>query len=163
MTARREVGLIEERLTHSVIGSFFDVHRELGFGYREFIYALALEQALVAKGHRVDREVAVMVYFRGEPLARQTLDMIVDDKLVVENKSTERLHPNASDQLFGYLCATTLEVGLLLHFGREAKFYRVICENRLKVRPLGSPLERDQQHGSTDSTNETYDSGRENQ
>jgi GxxExxY protein len=96
-----------------VIGSFFDVHRELGFGYREFIYALALERALVAKGHRVDREVAVMVYFRGEPLARQTLDMIDDDKLVVENKATERLSPNASLQLFGYLCATTLEVGLL--------------------------------------------------
>jgi hypothetical protein len=35
-------------------------------------------------------------------------------------------------QLFSYLCATNLEVGLLLHFGREPKFYRVICENRVK-------------------------------
>ena len=59
-------GLLEEALTRSVIGSFYDVHRELGFGYRELIYALALERALVAKGHRVDREAAVMVYFRGE-------------------------------------------------------------------------------------------------
>ncbi|HSQ32960.1 MAG TPA: GxxExxY protein, partial [Gemmatimonadaceae bacterium] len=64
--------LLEEPLTRSVIGSFFDVYNELGFGYRELIYSLALERDLVSKGHRVDREVAVMVHFRGEPLARQT-------------------------------------------------------------------------------------------
>ena len=104
MTAQRPEGttgkLIEEALTRSVIGSFYDVHRELGFGYRELIYGLALERALIAKGHRVDRDVAVMVYFRGEPLARQTLDMIVDDKLALELKSTAHLHPEATRQLF---------------------------------------------------------------
>ncbi|HSQ33254.1 MAG TPA: GxxExxY protein [Gemmatimonadaceae bacterium] len=125
-------------MTGSVIGSFYDVHRELGFGYRELIYGLALERALVAKGHRVDREVATMVYFRGEPLARQTLDMVVDDKLVVELKASPRLQPDATQQLFGYLSATDLEVGLLLHFGKEARFYRVIYENRFKRRTAGS-------------------------
>ena len=126
--------LIDERLTRSVINSFFAVHGELGFGFREFIYVSALERDLIAKGHKVDREVAVMVYFRGEPLARQKMDMIVDDKLVVEARSTEYLRPDSTQQLFGYLCATDLEVGLLLHFGWKARFYRVICENRLKRR-----------------------------
>lgn len=121
--------LLEERLTHSAIGAFFKVYGELRFGYREHIYALALERELRARGHRVSREVAVMVHYRGRPLARQTLD-----KLVIEIKSTERLHPSASRQLFSYLCATSLEVGLLLHFGREPHFYRIICENRLKRR-----------------------------
>jgi len=108
------------------------VHWSLGFGFREHIYALALERDLIAKGHRVDREVAGLVYHRGEPLAWQLLDMIVDEKLVIETKATERLHPGARGQLFGYLSATRLEVGLLLHFGYGAKFHRVICENRLK-------------------------------
>lgn len=126
--------MLHEELTHSVIGSFFEVHRELGFGYREYLYSLALERDLTAKGHRVDREVSVMVYFKGEPLATQTLDMIVDEKLVIENKATERLHPGSMLQLFGYLCATNLELGLLLHYGREPKFHRVTCENRLKTR-----------------------------
>jgi GxxExxY protein len=58
--------------------------------------------------------------------------MVVDEKLVLEIKATEQLHPNATLQLYGYLCATTLEVGLLLHFGREPKFHRVIFENRFK-------------------------------
>ena len=132
MSAKGGDGLFEEKLTRSVIGAFFDLHWSLGFGFREYIYALALERDLIAKGHRVDREVAVMVYHRGEPHAWQVLDMIVDEKLVLETKATEQLHPSAKRQLFSYLCATTLEVGLLLHFGSEPKFYRVICENRFK-------------------------------
>jgi GxxExxY protein len=137
MNAERGAGLVEEGLTHSVIRAFYDVHRELGFGFREYLYALALERELVAKGHRVDREVGVIVYYRGEPLAWQTLDMIVDEKLVLEVKAAERLHPNARRQLFSYLCATRLEIGLLLHFGREPKFQRVICENRFKRHRIG--------------------------
>jgi GxxExxY protein len=140
MNSKRQGGLLEEALTHSVIGAFCDVHRELGFGFREYLYALALERDRVAKGHRVDREVAVMVYYRGEPLARQTLDMVVDEKLVLETKA-ERVHPGARRQLFSYLCATNLEVGLLLHFGREPKFYRVICESRFKRHRKGNGRE----------------------
>jgi len=75
-----------------------------------------------------------MVYYRGEPLAKQTLDMIVDDRVIVEIKAGERLHSGATVQLFGYLCATDLEVGLVLHHGREPRAHRVVYENRLKRR-----------------------------
>jgi GxxExxY protein len=132
--------LLEQELTSSVIGAFYEVFNELGFGYREYLYSLAPERALVAIDRRVARELGVMVYFRGEPLAGLTLDMVVDDRVIVEIKSTERLHPESTRQLFGYLCSTNLEVGLLLHFGRDPKFYRVICENRLKRR--NAPINR---------------------
>src|SRR5262245_16486101 len=94
-------------ITSSIIGCMHETHSELGFGYREHIYSLALEQSLVAKDHRVAREVAVMVFFRGQPLATQVLDMVVDDRVVVEVKTGEALHTTATVQLFGYLCATT--------------------------------------------------------
>ena len=132
MSSNAKVDLLEEALTHSVIGAFYEVHTELGFGFREYLYSLALERDLLAKGHKVDREVAVPFYYRGESLAWQTLDMIVDEKLILEIKANERLHSRATQQLFSYLCATKLEVGLVLHFGREPKFHRVICENRFK-------------------------------
>src|SRR5947208_2605962 len=132
MTSAGDRGLLMEGVTRSVIGAFFEVHRRLGFGFREYIYALALERELVARGHRVEREASVIVYYGGAPLARQAVDMIVDARLMIEIKAAERLHPSGTLQLFGYLCATTLEVGLLLHFGREAKFRRVVCENRYK-------------------------------
>ena len=48
----------------------------------------------------------------------------------METKSAEHLSKAAVRQLFNYLRATDLEIGLLLYFGPEAKFYRVICENR---------------------------------
>ena len=129
---RPSAPLVEGELTSSIIGSMYDVHRELGFGFRESLYATALERDLIAKGHRVTREIAVTVFFRGEPLGRQMLDMVVDDRVVVEIKSTNILHPAASSQLFGYLAATKYEVGLLLHFGQEAKAHRVLFENRFK-------------------------------
>jgi GxxExxY protein len=134
MTANPEQKLIEEELTFSVIGAMQEVHRELGFGYRERIYTLALERVLIAKGHHVERDVGVMVYFRGQPLARQVLDMVVDRKVLVEVKATEHLHSSGTLQLFSYLCSTKLEIGLLLHFGRQPRAHRVICENRLKRR-----------------------------
>ncbi len=132
MSSEPQDKMLEQVLTRSVIGVFYEVYTELGFGFREYLYSLALERDLVARGHKVDREVAVPVYFRGESLGWQSLDMIIDEKLVLEIKATERLHVGAELQLFSYLCATKLEVGLVLHFGREPKFHRVICENRFK-------------------------------
>ena len=61
--------------------------------------------------------------YNGEGLAFQRLDLIVDDKVVVEVKSTYHLHPAARCQLYNYLRASELEVGLLLHFGPEPKFF----------------------------------------
>jgi len=134
MAIRRPGGLIEEALTHSVIGAFFAVHRTLGFGFVEQVYAPALELELRERGHRVAREMSVVVRYAGVEIAHQRLDMVVDDKLVVEIKATEKLHKDAARQLYNYLRATNLEVGLLLHFGREAHFYRVLCDNALKLR-----------------------------
>ena len=126
MTIRRPGGLLEEDLTGSVIGAFYTVHRELGFGFLEHVYQAALEIELRERGHEVARQFGVAVRYRGVEIAHQRLDMVVDHRLVVEIKSTERLHPDAERQLLGYLRATTLQVGLLLHFGRSGKFRRVI-------------------------------------
>ena len=56
---RRE--LIEERLTHSVIGAFFEVYNNLGYGFLEHVYVMALERELIARRHQVAREVAATV------------------------------------------------------------------------------------------------------
>ncbi len=122
--ARRE--LVEERLTHSVIGAFFEVYNNLGYGFLEHVYVMALERELIARNHRVAREVGVQVFYKGDYLAEQRLDLIVDQKLVVETKSTHELHKSAKRQVFNYLRSTNLEVGLLLHFGPDAKFYRLV-------------------------------------
>jgi len=119
--------IIDEELTHSVIGAFFEVYNTLGFGFLETIYVMALERELMARGHHVAREFAVRINYKGHELGYQRLDLVVDDRLIVETKSTDKLHPQALRQLYNYLKATNLQVGLLLHFGPSgAKFYRQI-------------------------------------
>ena len=81
-----EKQLLHGDITSSIIDSFFEVHRELGFGFREYIYTRALERLLVAKGHNVEREVPVMIHFRGEPLAYERMDAIVDRRVVIERR-----------------------------------------------------------------------------
>ncbi|HET7632455.1 MAG TPA: GxxExxY protein [Gemmatimonadaceae bacterium] len=127
--------LIEGELTESIIGCFFRVYRALPRGCREHLYALALQRELTDAGLSVEREKHIMVYYRGQPLARQKLDMVVNGKVIVEIKASVRLPSDANTQVFGYLAVTNLEVGLLLHFGEQPKFYRIVYENRLKERP----------------------------
>ncbi len=118
--------LIHERLTHSVIGAFFEVYNVLGFGFLEQIYLDALAIELRDRGHVVDREVSVRVRYKGANIGWQRVDIIVDNTLVVEVKSTTELHSSARRQLRNYLCATRLKLGLLLHFGPTARFYRLV-------------------------------------
>jgi GxxExxY protein len=128
-------GLIEEDLTYSVIGAGFEVYNTLGFGFLEHVYIMALERELRARGHRVAREYAVVVHYKGEELAMQRLDMVVDDKLIVEVKAAYDLQREAPRQLYNYLRATTFEVGLLLHFGPKGLGrFRLVSSNPT---PLG--------------------------
>jgi GxxExxY protein len=123
------IKLVHDRLTYSVIGAFFEVYYTLGFGFLEHVYVASLTRELKHRRHDVRREVSVPVLYKGEEVSHQRLDMIVDHRLVVETKSTRALHEGAVRQVENYLRATTLEVGLLLHFGPQPKFYRVIATN----------------------------------
>lgn len=121
--------LIEEALSHSVVGAFYATYNELGYGFLEHVYVLGLERELLARGHRISRELAVPIFYKGEEITSQRLDFVVDGKLVLEVKAGPVLPPLAQRQLFNYLRASRLEVGLLLHFGPEARFYRLVCSN----------------------------------
>lgn len=122
--------LLEERLTRSIIGAFFEVYNTLGFGFLEHVYVMALERELIDRGHRVAREVSVHVSYKDHVLVVQRIDMIVDDKVVVEAKAGAEIPTAAKRQILNYLRATTLEVGLVLHFGLEARFHRIVSSNK---------------------------------
>jgi GxxExxY protein len=133
MATTRNAWLAEEELTHLIIGAFFRVYNNLGFGFLEHVYATALERELLRLGLRVAREYWVRIYYDGAELCQQRLDFAVNECVVVEIKSTVELHRSASRQLLSYLRATNLEVGLLFHFGPEAKFYRLYAPNASKT------------------------------
>ncbi len=121
--------LTRQELTGSIIGAFYEVYNALGFGLLESVYAAALALELSARGHLVEREVLVDVYYKGEPIARQRIDMIVDRTVALEIKATEVLPRFSYRQLLSYLTVTRLEIGLILHFGPRARFYRMVSTN----------------------------------
>lgn len=124
--------LLEDALSGDIIGSFFEVYKELGFGFLEHVHSSGMERELTVRGHTVRRELSVRVFYKGEALCTQRLDMLVDDKIIVEVKSTSALPARSQRQLRNYLRSTSIEVGLLLHFGPEPKFYREVMSNELK-------------------------------
>ena len=66
------------------------------------------------------------MHYKDEEISRRRLDMVVDQRVIIEAKSTQELHESARRQVQNYLRATRLEVGLLLHFGPDPAFYRLI-------------------------------------
>ena len=125
-----EDNLLERRTTAAIIGAFYEVYNRLGFGFLENVYALALESELQERGHSVQREVVVTVSYKGKALTTQRLDMVVDHKVIVEYKSMAVLPSFARRQTLNYSRASKLEVGLILHFGPTAKFYRIVQTHR---------------------------------
>ena len=124
-TSRTEK-LLHREITKSILACFYAVYDRLGFGFLENVYCGALTLDLKRRGHRFSREVLTPIYYDGVQIARYKMDFVVDDVVVLEVKSTERLNPNDERQLLNYLRATTYEVGLLLHFGPKPKFYRLV-------------------------------------
>jgi GxxExxY protein len=128
------VKLLEEALTHEIIGGFFEAYNELGFGFRESIYKRGLEITLRRRGLMVEREFPVEVFFQGTQIGFHRIDMLVEGRVIVEAKATHKLRYADKLQLMNYLAAMNLDVGLLLHFGPTARFVRVLGPRRLIVR-----------------------------
>ena len=118
--------LVEEAITREIIGAFYDVYNTLRFGFFESIYSRSMEIALRDRGLTVEREFPIDVYFRGICVGRHRIDLLVARRVVLEVKSTHAIADANKRQLLSYLTAMDLEVGLLLHFGPRARFYRVL-------------------------------------
>ena len=118
--------LLEEKLTREIIGGFYEVYNALGFGFLEILYSRALEIALRRRGLRVDREFPIEVFFRGQQIGAHRLVTLVEQPVIVELKSSQKLAEADRRQLMSYVTAANLEVGLLLHFGPKADFRRVL-------------------------------------
>lgn len=124
--------MLESKLTEQLIGAFFVVYRNLGFGFLESNYCAALGIELQRRGIDYEREVTVEVQYEGVPIGRYRVDMVVEGRVLVEIKSTKNLTEADTRQLLNYLKATNLEVGLLLHFGPTPKFHRFLYTNDRK-------------------------------
>ena len=117
-------GLIEETVTESVIGAFYAVYTELGYGFLEHVYENALAIALREQGHTVIQQAGVDVLFRGQRVGEYRADILIPGKVIIEVKATSALANTHEAQLLNYLKATGIRVGLLLNFGPKPQVKR---------------------------------------
>lgn len=105
-----------DRLANLVIGAAIEVHRELGPGLDELIYENAIDVELRLRGIPFKRQPVYNVLYKEEDVGTKRLDMMVDDELVLEMKSVEKIIPLFQAQVRGYLKITKKELGLLINF-----------------------------------------------
>ncbi len=115
---------VDNDLTEKIIGAFFTVYNKLGFGYLEKVYENALKIELKKNGLSVDVQRPIKVFYDGIIVGEYFADLFVEDKVLIELKTTSNITVKHESQLFHYLKATNTEIGLLFNFGPTASFKR---------------------------------------
>jgi GxxExxY protein len=113
------VNRVEEldSLTRRIIGGAIEVHRHLGPGLLESAYEACLAFELRELGLKVEQQRALPVVYKGVKLdCGYRLDLVVDERVVVEVKAIEQLAPIHEAQLLSYLRLSGIHVGLLINF-----------------------------------------------
>ena len=130
-------------LTDKIIGVFYEVYNELGFGFLESVYRNSLRLALIEKGLSVEEEIRTPVYFRRNNVGDFKADLIVNQIILIELKTAETLVRAHEAQVLNYLRATSLEIGLLFNFGPRPQVRRLLYDNdrkRFKTHRAGGAL-----------------------
>jgi GxxExxY protein len=119
-------------LTEQIIGVFYDVYNELGFGFLESVYEHAMAVCFRERGLNFKQQVAVPVWFHDQKIGAYDADLLVCDTVLVELKACKALDSSHDAQLLHYLRSTDIEVGLLLNFGPRPQVRRLAFENERK-------------------------------
>jgi len=121
-------GYLYQDLTEKIIGIAMEVHRTLGPGFLEAVYEEALIYELEKAGFVCDRQKEFMIKYKDIILKKKLrADLVVDNKIIIENKATAQVAPIDEVQLVSYLKASGLKVGLIFNFGgKSLEFKRKI-------------------------------------
>ena len=132
MTLRGKFEGKHSELTGKILGAFFQVHKDLGYGFSEKVYENSLSILLTELGMKVEPQAHLYVYYRGRKVGEYIADLIINDVVLLELKAAEKIIEEHAAQLLNYLKATDIEVGLVLNFGPTAEFRRKVYDNERK-------------------------------
>lgn len=111
------MGYLYEELSEKIIGLSIEVHKELGPGLLESVYQQCLAYELSKSGIPYRLEVEVPVNYKGVKInCGYRIDVLVDDKIILELKSVEKLAPIHEAQLLTYMKLYKCKLGFLINF-----------------------------------------------
>ncbi|WP_441000351.1 GxxExxY protein [Fodinibius sp. SL11] len=117
-------------MSRKIIRSFYDVYNELGTGFLELVYENSFYILLNESGLDVEQQVPISVYFKGHEVGKYVADLIIENKILIELKSVSSLLPQHDAQILNYLKATDINIGLMMNFGDEPEFKRLVFERK---------------------------------
>lgn len=119
--------LVYPELSYQIVGALFDVYNELGGGYREKYYQKAVANALKNGNLMFKEQVHIPLKFNGQTIGKNFLDFLIENKIVLEIKSGEIFTRKNIEQVYSYLKAKELKLGILANFTRSGlRFKRII-------------------------------------
>ncbi|MDY6791460.1 MAG: GxxExxY protein [Thermodesulfobacteriota bacterium] len=112
--------LLYEEITYKIIGSAREVHKQLGPGYLESVYEDALCYELDLLKIDYERQIELDVQYKEVIFSKKfRADLLIENKILVENKAIKKITNQDEAQLINYLKTTRLRVGLLFNFGAD--------------------------------------------
>jgi len=119
-----------EELTEKIIGCAYRVYNKMGFGFLESVYEKCLLIELKKEGLQAESQKAIIVKYENEIVGHFTINILVEDTIILELKSVKQIIQAHEVQMVNYLVATGKEVGLILNFGEQK------VEVKRKIRDL---------------------------
>jgi len=122
-----EEKVVYKELSFKIIEACFEVHNILGPGYSEKIYEEAVSKELRNRGIGYERQKLVEVYYKGEKIGEYRLDLVLENKIILELKAVSELSNIFEAQLLSYLKAAGMKLGILINFGsRKVEYRRIV-------------------------------------
>ena len=114
---------------YKIIGACMEVHKELGHGFLEAVYQEALEREFSSQGILYEREKQLKINYKNTILNKTYFaDFVCYNKILIELKAVKELKSDHEAQLFNYLKATGVQLGILINFGESSlKQKRIVC------------------------------------
>ena len=119
--------LVYPELSYQIVGALFTVYNKLGSGYQEKYYQKAVGSELRSLGLLYKEQVRLPLSYNQESLGSYYLDFLIDNKIVLELKKDERFSRRNIEQVYAYLKASNLKLGIIANFGKkELQFKRIL-------------------------------------
>ena len=130
MEGLKRKDLIYPELCYQVIGILFEVWTKLGFGHKENFYQNALAREIETLGLKIKKQLPAQISYKGKVVGIYYFDFLIEDKMVLEIKVRNYFSRKDIEQLYSYLKAKNLKLGIIAHFTKSGvKFKRIVNLN----------------------------------
>ena len=126
-------------ITEKIIGAAMKVHSFFGLGFPEIVYKRALIIELETLSLQCDTEIEKDIIYRNRLIAKRRLDLIIEDKVLVELKALSEADKRCHNQIINYLNIFSFEVGLLLNFGKESLEFKRFANSKNQRNQFNNP------------------------